>query len=72
MYASEFNIRYHGLPAEADSSFFLCKELIPGYLTEITGEYTPPKAYLVDEEKVEEFDQSFPYKKKFKLPGQIF
>lgn len=31
-YASEFGIRYHGLPEGADASFFLCKELIPGYL----------------------------------------
>ncbi len=71
-YASEFNIRYHGLPVGADSSFFLCKQLVPGYLTGITGEYTPPKAYLVDEEKADEFDKSFPYKKKLKLSGQIF
>lgn len=31
-YASEYGIRYHGLPEGADASFFLCKELIPGYL----------------------------------------
>ena len=29
-YASEFGIRYHGLPEGEDASFFLCKELIPG------------------------------------------
>ena len=37
--ASEFGIRYHGLPEGEDASFFLCKELIPGYLNGITGSY---------------------------------
>ena len=71
-YASEFGIRYHGLPEGEDASFFLCKELIPGYLKGITGEYQTPSGYFVDETKVEEFDRAFPYKEKLKLPGQLF
>ena len=71
-YASEFGIRYHGLPEGADASFFLCKELIPGYLEGITGEYAPPAGYFVDEAAAEEFDKEFPPKEKRKLPGQIF
>ena len=71
-YASKFGIRYHDLPEDADSSFFLCKELIPGYLDGITGEYAPPAGYFVDEAAVEEFDKEFPPKEKLKLPGQIF
>ena len=71
-YASEFGIRYHGLPEGADSSFFLCKELISGYLNNITGEYAPPQGYFVDEAEADEFDKNFPYKEKLKLPGQIF
>ena len=71
-YASEFNIRYHGLPEGEDASFFLCKELVPGYLDGITGEYAPPEGYLVDEREAEEFDKQFPNKEKKKLPGQIF
>jgi predicted N-acetyltransferase YhbS len=71
-FASKFGIRYHGLPEGADASFFLCKELIPGYLTGITGEYATPKGYFVDEKQAEEFDKQFPYKEKLKLPGQIF
>ena len=71
-FASKFGIRYHDLPEGADASFFLCKELIPGYLTRITGEYTPPKGYFVNEKEVEEFDKYFPPKQKLKLPGQIF
>lgn len=71
-YASEFGIRYHGLPEGADVSFFLCKELIPGYLDNITGEYTPPQGYFVDEAVADEFDKNFVYKEKLKLPGQLF
>lgn len=68
--ASEFGIRYHGLPGGEDASFFLCKELIPGYLEGITGEYTTPEGYFVDEKEAEEFDRQFPRKEKKKLPGQ--
>lgn len=71
-YASDFGIRYHGLPEGEDASFFLCKELIPGYLDGITGEYATPQGYFVDEAATEEFDKEFPYKEKQKLPGQIF
>lgn len=71
-FARNFGIRYHGLPKNADDSFFLCKELIDGYLDEITGEYTTPQAYFIDEVEVEEFDRTFPYREKLKLPGQIF
>lgn len=71
-FASEKGIRYHGLPEGADSSFFLCKELKNGYLDGITGEYSTPQGYFVDEEKAEEFDKKFPKKEKLKLPGQIF
>ncbi|MBQ3205739.1 MAG: N-acetyltransferase [Peptococcaceae bacterium] len=70
-FARELGIRYHGLPEGADDSFFLCKELIPGYLDGITGEYTPPQGYFVDETKAEQFDQQFPPKVKLKLPGQL-
>ena len=41
-YASNYGIRYHGLAEGEDASFFLCKELIPGYLDGITGEYATP------------------------------
>ena len=71
-YSSKFGIRYHDLPEGADSSFFLCKELIPGYLDGITGVYQTPKGYYVDESEAEEFDKQFPKMEKQKLPGQIF
>lgn len=71
-YASRFGIRYHGLPEGADDSFFLCQELIPGYLTGITGEYAPPQGYFVDEAACAEFDKAFPSKEKQTLPGQLF
>ena len=71
-YARNFGIRYHDLPEGADDSFFLCKELIPGYLDDITGVYQTPQGYYVDDADVEEFDKDFPPKVKLKLPGQIF
>ncbi|MBR0520350.1 MAG: N-acetyltransferase, partial [Spirochaetales bacterium] len=70
--AREFGIRYHDLPEDADDSFFLCKELIPGYLGGITGAYQTPHGYYVDDSCVEEFDKGFPKKEKLRLPGQIF
>ena len=71
-YASKFGIRYHDLPEDADSSFFLCKELIPGYLDGITGVYQTPHGYYVDDADVDAFDKEFSPKEKLKLPGQIF
>ena len=71
-YASKFGIRYHDLPEGADSSFFLYRELIPGYLDGITGVYQTPKGYYVSDDDVEEFDKAFPQREKLKLPGQIF
>ena len=70
--ASEFGVRYHGLPEGEDASFFLCKELVPGYLDGVRGEYATPSGYFVDETAAEEFDKEFPYKEKLKLPGQLF
>ena len=71
-FASRFGIRYHGLSEGADASFFLCRELIPGYLEGITGEYSTPEGYFVDEREAEKFDKEFPPKEKLKLPTQIF
>ena len=71
-YARNFGIRYHGLPDGGDDSFFLCKELIKGYLDGITGEYETPAGYFVDETEAMEFDRQFLPKEKLKLPGQIF
>ena len=71
-YARSFGIRYHDLPEGADDSFFLCKELVTGYLDGVTGVYQTPGGYYVDDRDVEEFDSSFPVKEKLVLPGQIF
>ena len=71
-YARRFGIRYHDLPEDADDSFFLCKELIPGHLDGITGEYATPAGYFVDEQACEDFDKAFPPKEKLKLPDQLW
>ena len=70
--ASRFGIRYHDVPEGEDASFFLCKELKKGYLDGISGEYTPPQGYFVDEAQAQEFDRQFPPKEKLRLPGQLF
>ena len=60
------------LNLEQDTApYFLCRELIPGYLNGVTGVYGPPEGYFVDEAACEEFDRSFPPKVKLKLPGQL-
>lgn len=71
-HASSFGIRYYGLAEGTDASFFLCRELERGYLDGISGEYAPPGCYFVDENRAEEFDRSFPPRKKLKLDTQIF
>ena len=71
-YASNYGIRYYGLPEGEDASFFLGKELKKGYLDGISGEYATPEGYFVPDEEVEKFDQEFPAKVKLKLPGQLF
>ncbi len=73
--ASSYNIRYHDVPEGEDASFFLGKELIPGYLNGVTGEYTPPEGYMVainEPEEFKKFDKLFPAKEKHSLPGQLF
>ncbi len=72
VYARRFGIRYHDLPDGADDSFFLAKELIPGYLAGVTGVYQTPRGYYVDETEAEAFDRLFPPKETRKLPGQLF
>ena len=73
-YARNFGLRYRDLPEGADDSFFLCRELIPGYLEGVRGVYTPPSGYFVgwnEPEDFERFDAQFPPKEKLKLPGQL-
>ena len=71
-FARNFGIRYHDLPEGADDSFFLCRELAPGYLDGVTGVYQTPQGYYVADDDVEAFDRGFPPKEKLKLPGQLF
>ncbi len=72
VYASDYGIRYSGVPDGEDTSFFLGKELKSGYLNGVTGEYSTPKVYFVADKDIENFDKTFPEKQKLKLPGQLF
>ena len=72
--ARRFGLRYHGLPEGADDSFFLCKELRPGYLDGVRAEYAPPAGYFAadrDPAAFEAFDALFPPREKKVLPGQL-
>lgn len=70
--ASNYGVRYHGLPEGEDASFFLCKQLVDGYFDGVTGEYQSPAVYYVTQQQVDEFDKNFEPKQKLKLPGQLF
>ncbi len=70
--ASDYGIRYHGMPEGENASFFLCRLLRDGWLDGISGEYSVPEVYFVADEDVEAFDRTFPAKEKLKLPGQLF
>ena len=75
--ASEYNIRYHGMPPGEEVPFFLAQELIPGWLQANGIEeatYCPPEGYFVadaDPDAFERFEASFPPKEKLRLPGQL-
>lgn len=71
-FCSKYGIRYPGLPEGYDTSFFLCKELISGYLKSAKGDFVCFEGYEVNPVEVEEFDKKFPPKIKQKLPGQLF
>lgn len=57
---------------DPDSDYFLVKELNKHFLDGITGTFKEPKGYFVDSYEVEEFDNNFDFKKKEKLPGQLW
>ena len=61
-HARDFGIRYHGIPEGADASFFLGKELIPGYLRGACGVYQTPQGYYADASEMREFGRHFPFK----------
>lgn len=60
-------IYYFAEPREAQSPYFLVKELKEGYLDGVTGTYRPPEGYFIDEDEAEQFDKSFPPKEKLKI-----
>ena len=68
---SALGVYYDGIPREEEAPFFMVKELKQGFLRGITGVYSDPEGYLVDDDQVEAFDAAFPPKEKKKLPGQL-
>ena len=70
--ASTLGIHYYAEPRDAEVPYFLARELKKGFLDGVTGVYHTPEGYFVDDKDVEDFDKSFPPKKKLKLTGQLF
>lgn len=70
--ASTKGVHYFAEPRSAEVPYFLIKELEPGFLNGITGEYQDPEGYFVDDAEAEAFDVQFPPKEKLKLPDQMF
>lgn len=65
-------VRYADDP---EASYFLIKELIPGFLDGVSGSYKDPEGYFVcekDPQGFEAFEATFPEKEKLRLPGQLF
>lgn len=60
---------------DIEADYLLIKELIPGFLDDVSGTYKDPDGYFVCEknpEAFELFESTFPKKEKQKLPGQLF
>lgn len=69
--ASSFNIYYEGMDRNVDAPFFMIKELKDGFLSGVSGVYSDPVEYNVDEKDVDEFDKKFPPKVKEKNENQL-
>ncbi len=72
--ASTLGIHYHAEPKDAEVSYFLAQELIPGFLDGIKGTYHTPKGYYVafeNKDAFEQYESTFPYKEKLQQQGQL-
>ena len=69
--AKSLGIFSTGEEREAESPYFLAKELQKDFLKGVTGEYHTPAGYFVDEAEAERFDEKFLPKEKKRLPGQL-
>lgn len=61
--------------ADWEADYFLAKELQTGFLDGVRGIYHDPEGYFVcakDAEGFAKYEETFPYKEKLKLPGQLF
>lgn len=65
-------IRYADDPS---AEYFLVRELLPGFLDGVMGEYHDPEGYFTPEREADafsEYEATFPKKEKLRLPGQLF
>ena len=57
-YAGNLGLCYHDMPEDTDNSFFLCRELISGYLDGVTGVDRAPRGYDADDADAEAYDRN--------------
>lgn len=69
--AGKHGIFYEGMEQGTDFPYFMVKILDPERAEGLRGVYKDPEVYFVSDEEVEDFDRSFPPKKKEKRPGQL-
>lgn len=69
--ASRHGIFYEGVDPSQEFPFFMVKFLQKGAAGRVKGVYSDPPCYFVEEARVEEFDRSFPPRKKERRPGQL-
>ena len=69
--SSKYNIFYEGLDKSEESPFFMIKVLDEEKMEGISGIYSDPDVYNVDESELTSFDKQFPPKKKEKREGQL-
>ncbi len=65
-------LRINDLPEDAEDSFFLCGELIPGQLDGVTGVYPTPRGCDAGDLDAGAFDRQFRPGDRLKLPGRLF
>ncbi len=69
---SKHGIFHEGADRSEEAPFFMVKILDDRAAKALKGTYSDPPVYTTDSAALEEFDRSFPPKKKEKRPGQLW
>lgn len=69
--ASKYNIYYNGMDKSEEAPFFMIKILDKEKTKELSGIYSDPIVFDINEKELEEFDKKFPLKNKEIKEGQL-